>query len=339
MKYTSAQANKRLKKLTDEYVSLREKESRSREFRAAAGENVEAVRPAYDYADTQCRLAELERCIRRIKHAINLFNATHTVGSMILVLAFSLCACGGGKSAGIPGRETRRLMGTYNWQDVECILFDKDNTFEIYISTGGEEYRLVASGSYTVSAETLCMQFEGDSWLSGTAQEYTYSLEDGKLLLKEVGQSTINVFEKVSEKCIPPTASGSDADTEDLSPLRDNIMVQTGTSESVYGGYISFPAAYTSPENVTQEIAEDVYTAFERFLKDNVFPPDDAWRTVAETEWYVVPQDFGVYRANLDIWMPSEEYGTMHYELSGLVTFFNTQGNYSVSDFRIEVDC
>ena len=67
--------------------------------------------------------------------------------------------------------------------------------------------------------------------------------------------------------------------------------------------------------------------------------PDDAWRTVAETEWYVVPQDFGVYRANLDIWMPSEEYGTMHYELSGLVTFFNTQGNYSVSDFRIEVDC
>ena len=34
MKYTSAQANKRLKKLTDEYVSLREKESRSREFRA-----------------------------------------------------------------------------------------------------------------------------------------------------------------------------------------------------------------------------------------------------------------------------------------------------------------
>lgn len=101
---------------------------------------------------------------------------------------------------------------------------------------------------------------------------------------------------------------------------------------------ISFPAAYTSPENVTREIAEDVYTAFERFLKDNVFPPDDAWRTVAETEWYVVPQDFGVYRANLDIWMPSAEYGTMHYELSGLITVFNTQGNHSVRDFLIEVD-
>lgn len=48
MKYTSAQANKRLKKLTDAYVSLRKMESRSMEFRAAAGENVESVRPAYD---------------------------------------------------------------------------------------------------------------------------------------------------------------------------------------------------------------------------------------------------------------------------------------------------
>ena len=53
------------------------------------------------------------------------------IWSMILVLAFSLCACGGDESAGIPSRETRRLTGTYNWQDVECILFDKDNTFEI----------------------------------------------------------------------------------------------------------------------------------------------------------------------------------------------------------------
>ena len=30
-------------------------------------------------------------------------------------------------------------MGPYNWQDVECILFDKDNTSEIYLSTGREE--------------------------------------------------------------------------------------------------------------------------------------------------------------------------------------------------------
>ena len=61
------------------------------------------------------------------------------IGSMILVLAFSLCACGGDKAAGIPSRETRRLTGTYSWQDVECILFDKDNTFEIYANR--EDYK------------------------------------------------------------------------------------------------------------------------------------------------------------------------------------------------------
>ena len=79
MKYTSAQANKLLKKLNDEYSALLDKEQRSRDFRATMGEDVESVRPAYDYAETQARLAELEGKIRALKHAINCFNMTHFV--------------------------------------------------------------------------------------------------------------------------------------------------------------------------------------------------------------------------------------------------------------------
>lgn len=79
MKYTSTQANKLLKKLNDEYSALLDKEQRSRDFRAAMGEDVESVRPVYDYAETQARLAELEGKIRRFKHAINCFNTTHFV--------------------------------------------------------------------------------------------------------------------------------------------------------------------------------------------------------------------------------------------------------------------
>ena len=79
MKYTSAEANKLLKKLNDEYAALLEKERRSRDFRAAMGEDVASVRPAYDYAKTQARLAELEENIRRIKHAVNCFNTTQSV--------------------------------------------------------------------------------------------------------------------------------------------------------------------------------------------------------------------------------------------------------------------
>jgi uncharacterized protein YpuA (DUF1002 family) len=79
MKYTSAEANKLLKKLNGEYAALLEKERRSRNFRAAMGEDVASVRPAYDYSKTQARLAELEENIRRIKHAVNRFNTTQLV--------------------------------------------------------------------------------------------------------------------------------------------------------------------------------------------------------------------------------------------------------------------
>ena len=79
MNYTSAEANKLLKKLNDEYSALLDKETRSRDFRAAMGEDIASVRPAYDYAETQARLAALEEKIRRLKHAINCFNTTHFV--------------------------------------------------------------------------------------------------------------------------------------------------------------------------------------------------------------------------------------------------------------------
>lgn len=79
MKYTSAEANKLLKKLNDEYAALLEKERRGRDFRAAMGEDVASVRPAYDYAKTQAHLAELEENIRRIKHAVNCFNTAQSV--------------------------------------------------------------------------------------------------------------------------------------------------------------------------------------------------------------------------------------------------------------------
>lgn len=79
MTYTSAEANKLLRKLNDEYFSILDIESQSSMFIAAMGEDIESVRPAYDYTKTQERLDELETKIRKVKHAINIFNTTHTV--------------------------------------------------------------------------------------------------------------------------------------------------------------------------------------------------------------------------------------------------------------------
>ena len=79
MKYTSSEANKLLKQLNQEHDHLLMMESQSCQFNAALGEDVESVRPEYDYAKTQEALAEVEQKIRSLKHAVNVFNSTPKV--------------------------------------------------------------------------------------------------------------------------------------------------------------------------------------------------------------------------------------------------------------------
>lgn len=79
MKMTSAEAAKLLRKLNDEQASLLAKEENCRQFLASVGEDVEACRPAYDYAETQAMLQDLEDQIRTLKHALNVFNVTTVV--------------------------------------------------------------------------------------------------------------------------------------------------------------------------------------------------------------------------------------------------------------------
>ena len=76
MKMTSAQANKILNKLKDDLAYLLTKEAQSRVFNAAVGENIEDIRPDYNYAATQVAIDELDAKIRRVKHTINVFNTT-----------------------------------------------------------------------------------------------------------------------------------------------------------------------------------------------------------------------------------------------------------------------
>lgn len=76
MKYTSAEAAKLLKRLNDEKASLLARERSGAEFVAALEEDIESVRPAYDFKATQNALFELEAKIRKVKHALNVFNST-----------------------------------------------------------------------------------------------------------------------------------------------------------------------------------------------------------------------------------------------------------------------
>ncbi|MBE5788328.1 MAG: hypothetical protein E7325_01540 [Clostridiales bacterium] len=79
MKMTSAAAAKELKKLNEQHEALTAMENKSSEFIAAIQEDIETVRPAYDYVAVQKELAEVEQKIRALKHAINTFNLGQTV--------------------------------------------------------------------------------------------------------------------------------------------------------------------------------------------------------------------------------------------------------------------
>ena len=79
MMMTSAQAAKELRKLNEQHDAMLKMETKSREFVAAIQEDVDAVRPAYDYGERQTELAELEAQIRVLKHAINTFNLSQEV--------------------------------------------------------------------------------------------------------------------------------------------------------------------------------------------------------------------------------------------------------------------
>lgn len=76
---TSAVAAKYLRRLNERHQALLTKEKKSQCFTAAIQEDPESVRPAYDYAGTQEELAAVEAQIRKLKHSLNVFNATYVI--------------------------------------------------------------------------------------------------------------------------------------------------------------------------------------------------------------------------------------------------------------------
>lgn len=74
MRYTSAEAAKLLRKLNEEREELLATERQRCVFTVSLDEDLESVRPVYDYGAVRKRLEELERMIRRVKHGISAFN-------------------------------------------------------------------------------------------------------------------------------------------------------------------------------------------------------------------------------------------------------------------------
>lgn len=83
---TSKEANNILRKLYEEKSNFRNKEIDGMEFHAAVGENVDDVRPDYNFEDTKSCIEIIDDQILAIKHAINLFNSSTIVGDTGLTI-------------------------------------------------------------------------------------------------------------------------------------------------------------------------------------------------------------------------------------------------------------
>ena len=74
MQITSAGANKVLRKLEDDKRYILSKEAAASTY--VVTEGAEAVIPAYNYRETAQALEAIEAEVRKIKHALNVFNST-----------------------------------------------------------------------------------------------------------------------------------------------------------------------------------------------------------------------------------------------------------------------
>lgn len=84
MQITSAGANKLLRKLEDDKRFLLAQEASASTY--VVTEGAEAVIPAYDYKKTAQGLETIEAQVRKIKHALNIFNSTTTLDGLDITI-------------------------------------------------------------------------------------------------------------------------------------------------------------------------------------------------------------------------------------------------------------
>ena len=92
MRVTSTQASKIVKELVEKIENEKVLDRKSRTFLAAMGEDPETLRPEYDFLKTSQKIADLELKLRKIKHAINVFNVNQKLEGFNMTIDQALIA-------------------------------------------------------------------------------------------------------------------------------------------------------------------------------------------------------------------------------------------------------
>ena len=77
--YNSASCNKIIRKLKDEYKSILQEERDNRMYTVGGDEDNFTCVPEYDFAETQEKLDAITEKIRKLRHAVNMFNTTYVL--------------------------------------------------------------------------------------------------------------------------------------------------------------------------------------------------------------------------------------------------------------------
>ncbi len=148
MKLTSAQASKVLRKLNEELKTLQVREENTKSFIASIEEDIESVRPDYDYASMQTEQKNIEFKIRKLKHALNVFNTTQiipeyniTIDEMLVYLPQLTKQCSKLSSMKDALPKTRNNQGYYHNSsiiDYRYANYDPKQAEEDYFSLNNE---------------------------------------------------------------------------------------------------------------------------------------------------------------------------------------------------------
>lgn len=144
MKCTSSEAAKLLKQLNEDLQNLTAEENKCHVFNASVNENLDDVRPAYNYEYMQEKMQEIEKKIRTVKHAINVFNSRTiipdfdmTIDQMLVYLPQLTARVRKfrGMSSRLPKEResTRSLLGNSNVIDYRYTNYDIDKAKQDYL--------------------------------------------------------------------------------------------------------------------------------------------------------------------------------------------------------------
>ena len=250
--------------------------------------------------------------------------------TMAIVMAFSLTACGGGKTSNEPdsGKYTATTAETMGLELEVSALFGSGFTIDLYdngkcdITVDGKN----ASGKWTLSGEAFTVS-GGDFDASGTLKNGVMVLEnvmDMGITLKLLREGTPSG----SESPVPSNDddTNDDADTNNGATTNDDADTDNGA------------AANGDADTDNGAAPSDGDTKSGANTKNGTTANDDSGssKNTSTTEITIPSTWYGVMKSEslayaADVWARFDDDGTPYFELWESLEDFNGAGNYSPS--------